>query len=174
MGSHLLVCKGALKHTIAGKHDEILGVKGVTSDVWDCNNTLIAKVGTILMTLEGRVTECTGYGQISINAVHTDHTTALFNPCPLIGILRLVVLGGEMQLSITHNQDATVADVADGKLGWAHCVFKDAEGTGGTPCLLYTSDAADEEDSVDLGGRRIIKKKKKKNIKKKKKKSKKK
>eukprot|EP00658_Telonema_sp_P-2_P002974 TRINITY_DN11094_c0_g1_i4.p1 TRINITY_DN11094_c0_g1~~TRINITY_DN11094_c0_g1_i4.p1 ORF type:complete len:138 (-),score=22.00 TRINITY_DN11094_c0_g1_i4:12-425(-) len=31
-------------------------------------------------------------------------------------------------------------------------------------CLLYTSDAADEEDSVDLGGRRIIKKKKKKNI----------
>src|SRR5665648_1275473 len=27
-------------------------------------------------------------------------------------------------------------------------------------CLLYTSDAADEEDSVDLGGRRIIKKQK--------------
>eukprot|EP00658_Telonema_sp_P-2_P053968 TRINITY_DN4278_c0_g1_i3.p1 TRINITY_DN4278_c0_g1~~TRINITY_DN4278_c0_g1_i3.p1 ORF type:complete len:275 (+),score=54.65 TRINITY_DN4278_c0_g1_i3:266-1090(+) len=45
-----------------------------------------------------------------------------------------------------------------------------ADGTGrydaGDPfdqwwgCLLYTSDAADEEDSVDLGGRRIIKKKK--------------
>eukprot|EP00656_Telonema_subtile_P002032 TRINITY_DN10887_c0_g1_i1.p1 TRINITY_DN10887_c0_g1~~TRINITY_DN10887_c0_g1_i1.p1 ORF type:complete len:467 (+),score=86.67 TRINITY_DN10887_c0_g1_i1:438-1838(+) len=37
--------------------------------------------------------------------------------------------------------------------------------TGSLPnsmnCLLYTSDAADEEDSVDLGGRRIIKKKKK-------------
>eukprot|EP00658_Telonema_sp_P-2_P069487 TRINITY_DN5875_c0_g1_i1.p1 TRINITY_DN5875_c0_g1~~TRINITY_DN5875_c0_g1_i1.p1 ORF type:complete len:263 (+),score=49.41 TRINITY_DN5875_c0_g1_i1:56-844(+) len=28
-----------------------------------------------------------------------------------------------------------------------------------TACLLYTSDAADEEDSVDLGGRRIIEKK---------------
>ena len=27
-------------------------------------------------------------------------------------------------------------------------------------CLLYTSDAADERSSVDLGGRRIIKKKK--------------
>ena len=25
-----------------------------------------------------------------------------------------------------------------------------------TPCLLYTSDAADERSSVDLGGRRII------------------
>ena len=32
------------------------------------------------------------------------------------------------------------------------------------PCLLYTSDAADERSSVDLGGRRIIKKKKKQTI----------
>src|SRR5678816_2761352 len=30
----------------------------------------------------------------------------------------------------------------------------------GNNCLLYTSDAADERSSVDLGGRRIIKKKK--------------
>ena len=29
----------------------------------------------------------------------------------------------------------------------------------GYPCLLYTSDAADERSSVDLGGSRIIKKK---------------
>ena len=35
-------------------------------------------------------------------------------------------------------------------------------------CLLYTSDAADERSSVDLGGRRIIKKKKNKKHKKKK------
>ena len=34
-------------------------------------------------------------------------------------------------------------------LDWTVCLI----------CLLYTSDAADEEDSVDLGGRRIIKKK---------------
>ena len=40
-------------------------------------------------------------------------------------------------------------------------------GGGGVPilvpnhaCLLYTSDAADERSSVDLGGRRILKKKK--------------
>ena len=32
------------------------------------------------------------------------------------------------------------------------------------PCLLYTSDAADERSSVDLGGRRIIKKKKHKHL----------
>ena len=31
-------------------------------------------------------------------------------------------------------------------------------------CLLYTSDAADERSSVDLGGRRIIKKKKRNTI----------
>ena len=34
-------------------------------------------------------------------------------------------------------------------------------------CLLYTSDAADERSSVDLGGRRIIKKTTKKHTKKK-------
>ena len=32
-----------------------------------------------------------------------------------------------------------------------------------TACLLYTSDAADERSSVDLGGRRIIKKKRTRN-----------
>ena len=32
-------------------------------------------------------------------------------------------------------------------------------GALGDVCLLYTSDAADERSSVDLGGRRIIKKK---------------
>ena len=42
-----------------------------------------------------------------------------------------------------------------------HQLDGDARG----PCLLYTSDAADERSSVDLGGRRIIKKKKKEEIK---------
>ena len=31
-------------------------------------------------------------------------------------------------------------------------------------CLLYTSDAADERSSVDLGGRRILKKKKRQDL----------
>ena len=43
-----------------------------------------------------------------------------------------------------------------------------------TGCLLYTSDAADDMQCVDLGGRRIIKKKKKKKKNKKKQKKKKK
>ena len=40
--------------------------------------------------------------------------------------------------------------------------WKEPEDTTGVQyfhCLLYTSDAADERSSVDLGGRRIIKKK---------------
>eukprot|EP00656_Telonema_subtile_P009399 TRINITY_DN14411_c0_g1_i2.p1 TRINITY_DN14411_c0_g1~~TRINITY_DN14411_c0_g1_i2.p1 ORF type:complete len:141 (-),score=42.32 TRINITY_DN14411_c0_g1_i2:72-494(-) len=52
--------------------------------------------------------------------------------------------------------------------GWSDCQLAVHHGrlvlfhkTVSMYCLLYTSDAADEEDSVDLGGRRIIKKKKK-------------
>ena len=40
------------------------------------------------------------------------------------------------------------------------CVINDQASPRPWACLLYTSDAADERSSVDLGGRRIIKKKK--------------
>eukprot|EP00826_Nyctotherus_ovalis_P020810 TRINITY_DN1659_c0_g1_i4.p2 TRINITY_DN1659_c0_g1~~TRINITY_DN1659_c0_g1_i4.p2 ORF type:complete len:138 (+),score=16.97 TRINITY_DN1659_c0_g1_i4:480-893(+) len=46
----------------------------------------------------------------------------------------------------------------------AHCLNPDCRGKKIVPnrtCLLYTSDAADDMQCVDLGGRRIIKKKKK-------------
>ena len=42
------------------------------------------------------------------------------------------------------------------------------ENTNVSTCLLYTSDADDEEDSVDIGGCRLKQKKKKKTWKKKK------
>ena len=45
-------------------------------------------------------------------------------------------------------------------MGWPRYVALDGQPH---PCLLYTSDAADERSSVDLGGRRILKKKKKDN-----------
>ena len=38
--------------------------------------------------------------------------------------------------------------------------FAAVPGGQGAGCLLYTSAAADERSSVDLGGRRVIKKKK--------------
>ena len=40
-------------------------------------------------------------------------------------------------------------------VAWSAVAHDDRAAT----CLLYTSDAADERSSVDLGGRRIIKKK---------------
>ena len=43
---------------------------------------------------------------------------------------------------------------------WHFLVFGKPEGRNPKACLLYTSDAADERSSVDLGGRRIINKKK--------------
>ena len=46
--------------------------------------------------------------------------------------------------------------VFDAEVGEGH----DAVGVDAVDCLLYTSDAADERSSVDLGGRRIIKKNK--------------
>ena len=53
---------------------------------------------------------------------------------------------------------------------WENRELLKEESTQDCICLLYTSDAADERSSVDLGGRRIIKnktKKKKREIKKK-------
>ena len=44
--------------------------------------------------------------------------------------------------------------------GWLRWVFVAGAAVLPYICLLYTSDAADERSSVDLGGRRIIKKKK--------------
>ena len=41
----------------------------------------------------------------------------------------------------------------------SHPTTRAAQGHPVFTCLLYTSDAADERSSVDLGGRRIIKKK---------------
>ena len=46
------------------------------------------------------------------------------------------------------------------RAGIARHVLWTAGNEGNEGCLLYTSDAADERSSVDLGGRRIIKKKK--------------
>ena len=45
---------------------------------------------------------------------------------------------------------------------WVYTCAICVGGCAHSPCLLYTSDAADDGESVDLGGRRIIKKKKKK------------
>ena len=61
---------------------------------------------------------------------------------------------------------ATLQQTAGVKAGIDPTLLVAANTSGGVVgkiCLLYTSDAADERSSVDLGGRRIIKKKNNKN-----------
>ena len=59
----------------------------------------------------------------------------------------MIALGGflqhsQMRVELLPAEPASAVDAAEHRV-----------------CLLYTSDAADERSSVDLGGRRIIKKK---------------
>ena len=67
---------------------------------------------------------------------------------------------------VTHN--VLTSGLLPKNMGWSDDGYRDTTGLlpGTNPfwipsscCLLYTSDAADERSSVDLGGRRIIKKK---------------
>ena len=65
------------------------------------------------------------------------------------------------QLGLGRRQGDLVAVDGGTLIGEADCqaLVDDGLGAQGIGCLLYTSDAADERSSVDLGGRRIIKKK---------------
>src|SRR5678816_1072560 len=81
----------------------------------------------------------------------------------------------EMRLFLTSMSSTTASTVSPTATILDGCLTRrvhDISEMWTRPCLLYTSDAADERSSVDLGGRRIIKKKKteKKHVKKKKKK----
>ena len=65
----------------------------------------------------------------------------------------------QVQAHLRHHRAA--GERADDRRGEAEPLVERAD--LGKRCLLYTSDAADERSSVDLGGRRILKKKKQKN-----------
>ena len=69
-------------------------------------------------------------------------------------------MGSEMCIRDRSQSDGYIF-VVDGAAAVAHDVAPLAKARKGqaNSCLLYTSDAADERSSVDLGGRRIIKKK---------------
>eukprot|EP00658_Telonema_sp_P-2_P054906 TRINITY_DN43669_c0_g1_i2.p2 TRINITY_DN43669_c0_g1~~TRINITY_DN43669_c0_g1_i2.p2 ORF type:complete len:145 (-),score=12.66 TRINITY_DN43669_c0_g1_i2:48-482(-) len=62
----------------------------------------------------------------------------------------------------TTSHHSTVSSTLASAPKWRLFGLKGQNSDSPLTCLLYTSDAADEEDSVDLGGRRIIKKKKRK------------
>ena len=59
----------------------------------------------------------------------------------------------KIQLKLYNSEDFSAHD-----LHWEHGIFWDCAAWSYHCCLLYTSDAADDMQCVDLGGRRIIKK----------------
>eukprot|EP00658_Telonema_sp_P-2_P059565 TRINITY_DN4859_c0_g2_i1.p1 TRINITY_DN4859_c0_g2~~TRINITY_DN4859_c0_g2_i1.p1 ORF type:complete len:332 (-),score=79.73 TRINITY_DN4859_c0_g2_i1:7-1002(-) len=65
---------------------------------------------------------------------------------------------GSVPVSVLVRYFAQLQRRASGGLSGQSSAIKSASSVGvvSMGCLLYTSDAADEEDSVDLGGRRII------------------
>src|SRR5665648_471833 len=75
----------------------------------------------------------------------------------LILLLPLALIVGFMVFMMRRMQGGGSKVMSFGK-SRAKRVSADSPKVTFKDCLLYTSDAADEEDSVDLGGRRIIKK----------------
>src|SRR5678809_11683 len=69
-------------------------------------------------------------------------------------------LSSQLQIIINKTDDAK-PNCSDQHQYNIYCIKSGKEQSRNYYCLLYTSDAADERSSVDLGGRRIIKKKKK-------------
>ena len=70
-------------------------------------------------------------------------------------------MGSEMCIRDRDDREGGFDEVDVDRLGVRRAVSDDGrDDAHQRGCLLYTSDAADERSSVDLGGRRIIKKKK--------------
>ena len=69
-------------------------------------------------------------------------------------------LGLPVKVLTTFVKDSPIARMIKDNLASRHMAYEGVEVDQGGPCLLYTSDAADDLLCVDLGGRRIIKKKK--------------
>ena len=122
-------------------------------------------------------------GDVREQTASVANTVALFEPVSLVcnvgdGEVARSMVDPSIEIHETTIGDAWVRDSGptflthpDGRLGATHWTFNgwgnggfsdwsDEQHVGGfIACLLYTSDAADERSSVDLGGRRIIKQK---------------
>src|SRR5665811_1597608 len=93
-----------------------------------------------------------GWGTRTIS--HTGYGSQDF-----VRVLGRVLLSRLAEPAEVSEADGIIRDfrgTADEQRGWRAFV---TAGAMNVPCLLYTSDAADDLTRVDLGGRRIIKKK---------------
>ena len=78
----------------------------------------------------------------------------------VVGILELSLVEQEVLVYPNPISGPTTLSYSLRRPELLNIALHDTKGSLLTTCLLYTSDAADERSSVDLGGRRIIKKKK--------------
>src|SRR5664279_5916609 len=121
----------ALHERLSGRRFDILFVNAGTANA---NDDAIADVST---EEYARVMVTNSLSPMRV----IERLQNLVSPKGMIGIM------SSGQGSITNNTNGR------------HDVYRGTKAALNMHCLLYTSDAADEEDSVDLGGRRIIKKK---------------
>ena len=68
-------------------------------------------------------------------------------------------LGDVYKRQLLTDSGSIFVQIGDENVHRVRAVMDEVFGDVNCVCLLYTSDAADERSSVDLGGRRIIKKK---------------
>ena len=94
--------------------------------------------------LHARIYEAAGYDCAYMSGAQTSAHILGIPDAGLITMTEMVENAGRMAAAVD------IPVISDADQGFGNAIN----------CLLYTSDAADEEDSVDLGGRRIIKKKK--------------
>src|SRR5665648_1285928 len=102
--------------------------------------TLLREVGSDLEALSPESPLLISAGLMTNTAAPSSSRLQLGARSPLTGLLGSSSVGGRTGPALRSN-------------GFFGLILRNASPH---PCLLYTSDAADEEDSVDLGGRRII------------------
>src|SRR5678815_4844687 len=96
---------------------------------------------------------------VAATRLHIEHPEMIGEGADLVHGLLEAELDLEAQTVETNDVDGVEGGVRAHEEEGASC-WMDHRDEAHYACLLYTSDAADERSSVDLGGRRIIKKKK--------------
>src|SRR5664279_5942110 len=118
---------------------------------------LIRKIASFFVllcftTAIAQTTTCAPIVEQALAAVQQDYSTLGRNQA-CYGFVSLQATPRQNVQNFSFTKDGDLVNVAD-----IETIRLSRLDTVHNTCLLYTSDAADEEDSVDLGGRRIIKK----------------
>ena len=135
---------------------EFEDVKGQEHIVTTLKNQIKAdRIGHAYLFCGTRGTGKTTVAKIFAKAVNCEHPVD-GSPCGECPSCRAITEGSSMNVieidAASNNGVDNIRQIRE------EVTYRPTEGRYKV-CLLYTSDAADEEDSVDFGGRRVIKKK---------------